>query len=71
MCVAVLATHGQVKSKRIAVNDIHVARFRTSESVDPTTEGPIGVDVDNDAGVFTMNCDYNQKTRLYKITYGL
>ena len=57
LSVTILATHGKIQSKGVAIDDIHVAGFRSSQSIDSPTEGFVGVDVDDDSGVFTMNRD--------------
>ena len=57
LSVTILATHGKIQSKGVAIDDIHVAGFGSSQSIDSPTEGFVGVDVDDDSGVFTMNRD--------------
>ena len=55
LSVTILTTHGEVQSKRVAVDDVYVTCFRSSQGIDATAKGFVGIDVDNDSGVFAMN----------------
>lgn len=55
LSVTILPGHGQVQSERVAVNDIDVARFRSSQGINSAAEWFVGVDIDHNSSVFTMH----------------
>jgi hypothetical protein len=68
LCVTILSTHGEVEPEGVAVDDVHVAGLRPAEGVDAAAERPVGVHVDHDAGVLTVDGHYiNKRTVSEKI----
>ena len=57
--ITVLAAHGQIQPEGITIDDVNVASFRSSQSVDSSTEGLVSVDVNHNPRIFTVDRHYN------------
>lgn len=55
LCVAVLTAHRQIQSECVGVDDIDVARLRTSKCINSSIEWLVGSDLNGNSCVFAVN----------------
>lgn len=55
LCVTILSTHCEVQSEEITIDNINIASFGSSKSVNSSIEGFIRTNLDSDTSVFTIN----------------
>lgn len=55
--VAVLSGHCQVQTELVRVDDIDVARLRTTQSVNTSVEGLVGANLDGNTSILAVNSD--------------
>lgn len=55
LSVTILSTHREIQSEQIAIDNIDIARFRSSEGVDTSIEWFISANLNGDSSVFTID----------------
>lgn len=55
LCITILASHGQIQTERIRIDDINVTGFRATQGIDASIEGFVGVNLNSNTGIFAVD----------------